>query len=409
MAVSLSKGGSLSLVKECENLGIGKLNKVAVGLGWDPLRGISMDLDAWALAITPEGPKRKNLVYFMNTVDSSRNIVHKGDNLTGAGDGDDETILIDLDSLPSNYEMILVGITIYMGKSKRQTFKDVKNGFIRIYDRITNKEICKYSEDLSNINELKDAVSMLFGVLYKENGEWKFRAESKPAKFSSITDAVKVYGAYALNNILENNTITNQTSKGDKTMAVSLSKGGKVSLAKVAADAGIQQLTKVVTGLGWDTNKYSGGGDFDLDASAFMCGANGKVRTEADFIFYNQKVGPGIEHMGDNRTGEGDGDDEQIVIDLTAVPADITEINFCVTIHTGQTFGQVENARIRLFDQVTNKELVTYDLSEDYSCETALVFAKLYRHNGEWKFNAIGSGFQGGLAQLCANFGVDIA
>lgn len=405
MAVSLSKGGSVSLVKECQNLGISRLSKVAVGLGWDPLSGVSMDLDAWALVITPEGPKRKNLVYYMNTIDSSRNIVHQGDNLTGAGDGDDETITIDLDSLPSDYEMILVGITIFMAKSKHQGFKDVKNGFIRIYDRNTGKEICKYSEKLSNDATLKNATSMLFGVLYKENREWKFKAEGKPAKFTSIGDAVKVYGAYALNNILENN----QTSKGDKTMAVSLSKGGKVSLAKVAADAGIQQLTKVVAGLAWDVNKYSGGGDFDLDASAFMCGANGKVRTEADFIFYNQKVGPGIEHMGDNRTGEGDGDDEQIVIDLTAVPADITEINFCVTIHTGQTFGMVENAKIRLFDQVTNKELVTYDLSEDYSCETALVFAKLYRHNGEWKFNAIGAGFSGGLAQLCANFGVDAA
>ena len=212
--------------------------------------------------------------------------------------------------------------------------------------------------------------------------------------------------AFGLN--LDNNNNQTNTNGGQRKMAVNLSKGGKVSLAKVAADAGIQQLTKVIAGLAWDTNKYSGGGDFDLDAAAFMCGENGKVRSEADFIFYNQKVGQGIEHTGDNRTGEGDGDDEQIKIDLTAIPADVTEINFTVTIHTGQTFGEVENARIRLLDEATGTELLTYDLSEDYSVENALVFAKLYRHNGEWKFNAIGSGFSGGLAQLCANFGVDV-
>ena len=196
-------------------------------------------------------------------------------------------------------------------------------------------------------------------------------------------------------------------------MPVSVSKGGKVSLAKVAADAGISAaLTKIMVGLGWDVNRYDGGAQFDLDAAAFMLAGTGKVRSSDDFIFYNQKVGPGIEHMGDNRTGEGEGDDEVINIDLNAIPADVERISFTVTIDQAdarnQNFGMVENSYIRVVDAVSGTELIKYDLGEDFSVETAVVVADLYRHNGEWKFNAIGSGFSGGLAALCANFGVDI-
>ena len=195
-------------------------------------------------------------------------------------------------------------------------------------------------------------------------------------------------------------------------MPVSLSKGGKVSLAKVASDAGISSLTKITVGLGWDVNRYDGGAQFDLDAAAFLLAGTGKVRTSADFIFYNQKVGPGVEHMGDNRTVEGEGDDEVINVDLNAIPADIERISFTVTIDQAdarrQNFGMVENSYIRVIDGVTGTELIKYDLGEDFSVETAVVVADLYRHNGEWKFNAIGSGFSGGLAALCSNFGVDI-
>ncbi len=198
-------------------------------------------------------------------------------------------------------------------------------------------------------------------------------------------------------------------------MAVSLSKGGKVSLVKAASDAGVANaaaLTKLMVGLGWDVNRYDGGAEFDLDAAAFMLAGTGKVRSSDDFIFYNQKVGPGIEHMGDNRTGEGEGDDEVINVDLSQVPADVEKIDFTVTIDQAdakhQNFGMVENSYIRVCDAASGTELIRYDLGEDFSVETAVVVAELYRHGGEWKFNAIGSGFQGGLAALCANFGVDI-
>ena len=197
-------------------------------------------------------------------------------------------------------------------------------------------------------------------------------------------------------------------------MAINLSKGSKISLAKAAGDSGITTpLTKLHIGLGWDVNHYSGGADFDLDAAAFMLNSAGKVRSGADFIFYNQKTGPGILHTGDNLTGEGEGDDESIEVNLSQIPADIQKISFTVTIHEAdirkQNFGMVENAYIRICESTTNTEIIKYDLGEDFSIETAIVVGDIYRHNGEWKFNAIGSGFSGGLRALCANFGVDVA
>jgi tellurium resistance protein TerD len=192
-------------------------------------------------------------------------------------------------------------------------------------------------------------------------------------------------------------------------MPVNLSKGQKVDLTK-----GNPGLSKLMIGLGWDTNKYDGGFDFDLDASAFCCGENGKVNSDSDFIFYsNTKHSSGcVEHTGDNLTGSGDGDDEVIYVDLSLVPENISRISFTVTIYEAdarhQNFGQVSNAYIRIVDQATGTELIHYDLGEDFSIETAIVVGELYRHNGEWKFNAIGSGFQGGLYALCQNFGVNV-
>lgn len=189
---------------------------------------------------------------------------------------------------------------------------------------------------------------------------------------------------------------------------VNLSKGQKVDLTKTNPG-----LTKIMVGLGWDINKYDGGSDFDLDAAAFLLGADGKAASEADFVFYNNKehASGSVSHMGDNKTGAGDGDDEVINIDLNAVPANIDKIDFTVTIFEAdarnQNFGQVNNAYIRILNQENGEELIHFDLGEDFSIETAVVVAELYRHNGEWKFNAIGSGFSGGLAALCRNFGLD--
>ena len=192
-------------------------------------------------------------------------------------------------------------------------------------------------------------------------------------------------------------------------MAVSLSKGQKVDLTK-----GNPGLSKIIVGLGWDTNKYDGGADFDLDAAAFLLAANGKVASDSDFVFYGnlKHSSGGVEHMGDNLTGEGDGDDEQIKVNLAAVPASVDKIGFTVTIYEAesrkQNFGQVSNAYISIVDETSNAELIRYDLGEDFSVETAVVVGELYRNNGEWKFNAIGSGFQGGLKALCQNYGVNV-
>ncbi len=192
-------------------------------------------------------------------------------------------------------------------------------------------------------------------------------------------------------------------------MAINLQKGQKVDLTK-----GNPGLKKIMVGLGWDTNKYSTGADFDLDASAFLLGANQKVTDNKDFIYYgNMKhVSGGVVHMGDNLTGEGDGDDEQIFVDLAAIPATIDRIAFVVTIceaeKRNQNFGQVSNAFVRIVDENSNNEIIRFDLGEDFSTETAVVVGELYRYNGEWKFNAIGGGFQGGLKALCVRYGVDM-
>ncbi|PCE29948.1 TerD family protein [Burkholderia ubonensis] len=189
-------------------------------------------------------------------------------------------------------------------------------------------------------------------------------------------------------------------------MALTLQKGGNLSLSKEAPG-----LTKILVGLGWDP-RATDGTEFDLDASAFLLGANGKVRGDADFIFYNQlKSADGsVEHTGDNRTGAGDGDDEVIKVDLSRVPADVEKVAFTVTIHDAdarkQNFGQVSNSFIRIVNETNSAEIVRYDLAEDASVETAMIFAELYRHNNEWKFRAVGQGYAGGLRAVANGYGM---
>ncbi len=191
-------------------------------------------------------------------------------------------------------------------------------------------------------------------------------------------------------------------------MSISLVKGGNVALSK--EDPGIK---KIRIGLGWD-ERVTTGASFDLDASAFLLDTNGKVRNDSDFIFYKNLKSPdgSVVHQGDNLTGQGDGDDEVIVVELDKVPADIDKIAITVTIYDsqarGQNFGQVANAFARIVNDSSQTEVVRYDLTEDYSTEDAMIFAELYRHNGEWKFRAVGQGFSNGLAGLAKNFGVAI-
>jgi len=191
-------------------------------------------------------------------------------------------------------------------------------------------------------------------------------------------------------------------------MPVSLQKGQKVSLTK-----GNPGLQDVVVGIGWDINQFDTGGDFDLDSAAFMIGDNGKITKTEDFIYFGNLKHPSgaVEHLGDNLTGDGDGDDEQIKINLAKIPASISKIVFTVTIYDSearrQNFGQVSNSFVRIYNDANKEELLRYDLGEDFSIETATVLGELYKNNGEWKFNAIGSGYQGGLAALCASYGVE--
>ena len=196
-------------------------------------------------------------------------------------------------------------------------------------------------------------------------------------------------------------------------MAISLQKGGNINLSKEAPS-----MSKMTVGLGWDV-RATDGADFDLDASAFLLNDSGKVRSDADFIFYNQsKSADGsVQHIGDNRTGAGDGDDEVIMIDFSKIPSEIKKIAICVTIHDAearrQNFGQVSNAYIRIaklsdeFDTV-GEPVLKFDLEEEFSIETALVVAEIYFKNGEWKFNAVAAGYQGGLEAICRSFGANV-
>ena len=191
-------------------------------------------------------------------------------------------------------------------------------------------------------------------------------------------------------------------------MGISLSKGGNVSLSKTDPT-----LKNVIVGLGWD-ERPTDGADFDLDASAFMVKEDGKVRSNSDFIFYNQTKSAcgSIEHTGDNRTGEGDGDDEAVIVLLDKIPSDVLRVVFCVTIHDAdlrkQNFGQVSHAFVRVVNKDSNNEVARYDLSEDASIETAMIFGEIYRHSGEWKFKAVGQGYAGGLAALAKQYGIDV-
>ncbi|MDZ8259298.1 TerD family protein [Nostoc sp. ChiQUE01b] len=190
-------------------------------------------------------------------------------------------------------------------------------------------------------------------------------------------------------------------------MAVSLTKGQRVSLEKVAPG-----LTDVFIGLGWDIKATDTGYDFDLDSSVFMLGINEKLISDNHFIFYNNLTSPdtdkSLQHMGDNLTGAGEGDDEVIKVNLKQVPADVQKIVITVTIHEAQqrnqNFGQVKNAFVRIVNAQTKQEAVRYDLVEDYSVETALIMAELYRKDGEWRLNAVGSGYQGGLKSLLERY-----
>ena len=202
---------------------------------------------------------------------------------------------------------------------------------------------------------------------------------------------------------------TNNSNSLSDNKVINLKKGQRINLSKDGVN-----LERIMVGLGWDANEFDTGGAFDLDASAFLLGDNGKVTSENDFVFYHapEHYSGAVKHTGDNRTGSGDGDDEQIFVDLSKVPSHISRIAFTVTIYDAarlnQNFGMVKNSYIRLLDDTTGKELLRYDLGEDYSIETAIVFAEIYRKNGStWAFNAVGQGFQGGLGALCGHYGID--
>lgn len=192
-------------------------------------------------------------------------------------------------------------------------------------------------------------------------------------------------------------------------MSISLRKGQKIDLTK-----GNPSLKNLKLGLGWDTNSFDSNYDYDLDVSVFMVGKSGRVERDEDFIFYNnlKHISGSVEHLGDNRTGEGDGDDEEILMSLDKIPNHIEKVAITVTIHEAQerrqNFGQVNNSYVRILNSDNEQEILRYDLGEEFSIETAITVCEIYRYNGEWKFSAVGAGFEGGLEALCKNYGLDV-
>ncbi len=278
---------------------------------------------------------------------------------------------------------------------------DKSSGHITLaYELEKMLDDAEFKDALINANSAEDFIKFIDD---KENGNFSAL---------SVTAANIITSLNAGTQEKSPQNINSTKRKRGSSMAISLRKGQKVDLTK-----GNPSLTKILVGLGWKENKYDGGYDFDLDAAAFLLGANGKVNSDDDFVFYNnlKHVSGAVEHMGDELKGGGEGDEEdqeQIKIDLAAVPANVEKIDFTVTIYEAderkQTFGQVTDAYIRVVDDATGKELIRYDLGEDFSVETAVVVGEIYRNKGEWKFNAIGSGFSGGLAALGRNFGVNV-
>ena len=301
--------------------------------------------------------ENKNVIYFGNLRSRCGSIEHTGDNLTGEGSGDDEQIIVDLQKVPSHIHKLVFVVNIYDCVKRSQHFGMIENAFIRIVNMNDRSEMVKYNlrDDYSG------RTSLIAGEIYRD----------VPSGNSPLSE--KAQTIRALRKSL-NATPDIHIRNGEINMAISLAKGQKIDLTKTNPG-----LSKVVVGLGWDVNQYDGGADFDLDASVFLLNAEGKCSSEKDFIFYNQTEGAGgaVIHTGDNRTGEGEGDDEQVKINLNAVPADIQKISFVITIHEAearrQNFGQVSNAYVRVINEDSNEELIRYDLGEDFSIETALI------------------------------------
>ncbi len=433
MGVSLSKGGNVSLSKEAPGL-----TAVIVGLGWDvrTTTGTDFDLDASALLLNNSGKvaSDQHFIFFNNLKSPDGSVEHTGDNLTGEGEGDDEQIKVNLATVPADVEKIVFPVSIYDAENRQQSFGQVRNAFIRVVNqagRRRDRPVRPVGGRLDRDRHgLRRAVPPRRGV---EVPRHRPGLRLRPARHRAglrrerLRRARPGYGPERPSRTAtaraprapharrpgtplagERRSTWKHHRRGTSIMGVTLAKGGNVSLSKAAPN-----LTQVMVGLGWDARSTTGA-DFDLDASALMC-SGGRVMGDEWFVFYNQLTSPdgSVEHTGDNLTGEGEGDDESLLVDLSKVPQQCDKIVFPVSIHMaderGQTFGQVSNAFIRVVNQADGQELARYDLSEDASTETAMIFGELYRYQGEWKFRAVGQGYASGLRGIALDFGVNVS
>ena len=280
---------------------------------------------------------------------------------------------------------------------------------------IENVEDCKnyklymqssFTQNISNFNRAAQVV--LMGTLRMFPIPFVIPRMQELEKWSQSNECRQNFPQVYTNDFVDTK-LKNNSNVAYKNTKKSLVKGQKIELTKKNSE-----MKRILIGLGWDTNKYTSESDFDIDAAAFLLGIDDKVNDDRDFVFYGnlEHASESVKHLGDNLTGVGEGDAEQIEIDLSKVPVNIKKIAFTVTIYEAdkrhQNFGQVENTFIRIVNMDTNEEIIRYDLGEDFSIETAIVVGEIYRYKGEWKFNAVGAGFKGGLKTLCKNYGVDV-
>lgn len=391
MPVILHKGESFVLKDVC-------LSKIRLGLGWKPQesKGAPFDLDASVFLREASDKVRRDtdFIYYHRLESTCGEIKHGGDHRTGDENVDNETIHCNLEALSEDIVSVSIVASIYEAKRRWQTFDRVDDAYIRIVDEAQGKEILRYALH----QEAGLAVCVHLGDLVRlPQGGWQFHAVGEG--YSQDLKAVaKKFGVKAL-----------RVRKKNETTAIHLQKGQNVSLSKESPG-----LKTVRFGLGWDVSATDNA-DFDLDASALILGNDDKVLSDLHFVFYNNSQDPSgaVSHSGDNQTGEGAGDDENLLVDLSKMPIEAKKVVFVVTIHEAearrQNFGQIDNAYIRALNADNNSEIARYELTSEARAETAMIFGELYRHTEGWKFRAVGQDYAGGLAKVAKDFGVNIS
>lgn len=396
MSVKLQKGQKAELTKGRSNI-----RKLLVGMGWRTGKNLDLDTAAFLLGENRRVAREEDFVFYGNLRHISGSVEHKGNNLTGDS-SDIEQITINLSLVPENVKYIAITATIYDAKARRQNFGQVTGAYLRIADTETGQELLRY--DLGDKFSVETAI--IVGEIYRHKGEWKFNAVGGGYKggLAALCNSFGIEVADEKNDAPPSEPIKPERQAESAVLrpglvTVNLQKGQKISLEKRDGSG----LKRVMVGLGWDPAPTDGGfiesltDNIDCDASAFLC-TDGYIADNSDIIYFGrlQHKSGAVKHMGDNLTGDGEGDDEQIFVDLLKLPRKYDKIVFVVNIFhffkTKQHFGMIKNAFMRIVDEESGRELCRFALSDNYDGMKAVIFGELYRRENKWLFSPIGQG-----------------